>query len=279
MAEIFLSFFAYSVVGWVSEVLYCSVQERRLVNRGFLRGPWCPVYGFGGVLVVSLLSPLAESVVALFLAAALLTTAVEYATGWLLETLFQTRWWDYSRYRLNIKGRVCLVNSVLFGIMGALGVLVLDPLVDRAIAFVPTDLVGPIALGLYTLMMLDLALTVKEIVRLDEKLARLSDFVESLRERIDVAEWFNERDLAASFETLRERARADIDGLHDRLARRLDALLAHTGSTRRLLRAFPGLRSARYARSLDLLRASLRVRRKGPGRAASRVASRAAGRD
>lgn len=275
MAELFLSFFAYSVVGWVSEVVYCSLQERRLVNRGFLRGPWCPVYGFGGVLVVALLSPLAESIVALFLAAALLTTVVEYATGWLLETLFQTRWWDYSRYRLNIKGRVCLVNSVLFGIMGALGVSVLAPLLDRAIALIPDSLVNPFALALYTLMMLDLAVTLREIVRLDEKLSRLADFVESLRERLDVADWFNERDLAASFESLRERARADMDGLHDRLARRLDSLLAHTGSTRRLLRAFPGLRSARYARSLDLLRGSLRARRKDPGR----VAGRAAGRD
>ncbi|HPL91825.1 MAG TPA: putative ABC transporter permease, partial [Treponemataceae bacterium] len=127
LSQLFLFFMAYSVIGWITEVVYCSVQERRLVNRGFLHGPLCPVYGFGALLVVFLLEPFSGSVLVLFLVGMALTTALEYITAWLLETAFSTRWWDYSDLPFNFRGRVCLLNSVLFGLMSLIGVRVLHP--------------------------------------------------------------------------------------------------------------------------------------------------------
>src|SRR5690606_28058615 len=99
-----LLFFIYSFVGYISEVIYCSARERKFVNRGFLYGPLCPIYGFGGLLVVFLLQPFSYSFPLLFLMAVLVTTILEYVGSWVLETLFDMKWWDYSDYKLNING-------------------------------------------------------------------------------------------------------------------------------------------------------------------------------
>ena len=96
-------FFIYSFLGWVCESTYCSLGERRWINRGFLAGPVCPVYGFGAVIVVTLLTPFAYSIPLLFLTGMAATSALEYLTGFLLETLFHTKWWDYSKRRFNIR--------------------------------------------------------------------------------------------------------------------------------------------------------------------------------
>ena len=116
----FLWFVLYSFIGWMYESILCSVAGKKLVNRGFLNGPVCPVYGTGAVAVVFVLSPLKDEPLALFLTSALLTTSLEYLTSWAMEKLFHARWWDYSKRFLNIHGRVCLRGFVAFGAMSAL---------------------------------------------------------------------------------------------------------------------------------------------------------------
>ena len=110
-----LWFVLYSFIGWMYESILCSVAGKKLVNRGFLNGPVCPVYGTGAVAVVFVLSPLKDKPLALFLTSALLTTSLEYLTSWAMEKLFHARWWDYSKRFLNIHGRVCLRGFVAFG--------------------------------------------------------------------------------------------------------------------------------------------------------------------
>ena len=92
----FLWLMIYSIIGWVYESTICSIGHRKLINRGFLNGPYCPIYGTGAVLVL------------LFFAGALVTCSLEYLTSWLMEKLFHARWWDYSKRKFNIGGRVCL---------------------------------------------------------------------------------------------------------------------------------------------------------------------------
>lgn len=91
-----LLFFIYSFLGWVCETVYCSVGSRHFVNRGFLNGPLCPVYGFGALIVVFAMQPFSKNIVLTFLAGMILTSALEYITGWLLEMLFHLKLWDYS---------------------------------------------------------------------------------------------------------------------------------------------------------------------------------------
>lgn len=110
---VFLIFIIFSVVGWISEVLYVGIFfEHKFVNRGFLHGPICPIYGFGGLSILLLPQSLYSTWVMLFFASMLFGTIVEYISSWILEKLFHTRWWDYSHYKFNIRGRVDLLITV-----------------------------------------------------------------------------------------------------------------------------------------------------------------------
>jgi uncharacterized membrane protein len=121
-----LSMTTISVGGWVWETLYCSIVERRPVPRGFLFGPACPIYGTGAVAVYVLLGHL-ESPLAVFVAGSILATAIEYATGRVLEERFGKRWWDYTGWPLNYRGLVCPIASAVFGIFSVLVVFVIEP--------------------------------------------------------------------------------------------------------------------------------------------------------
>lgn len=106
--EIILYFFIYAFLGWVSECIYCSIGHKKIINRGFLNGPVCPIYGFGALIVIFFLKRYENNVLELFLYGIIVTSILEYITGYLLEMIFNTTWWDYSRKKFNIKGRVCL---------------------------------------------------------------------------------------------------------------------------------------------------------------------------
>ena len=92
----FLWLMIYSIIGWVYESTICSIGHRKLINRGFLNGPYCPIYGCGVVIVVAILTPLKENLLILFAGSFLLTSVLEYITGYILEKVFHNKWWDYS---------------------------------------------------------------------------------------------------------------------------------------------------------------------------------------
>lgn len=121
-----LSMTTISVGGWVWETVYCSIVERRPVRRGFLFGPACPIYGTGAIAVYVLLGQL-QSPFAVFVAGAVLATAIEYATGRVLEERFGKRWWDYTGWPLNYRGLVCPIASAIFGFFSVLVVFVIEP--------------------------------------------------------------------------------------------------------------------------------------------------------
>ena len=132
-----LWFVAYSFMGWVYESIICSIAQKKFINRGFLNGPLCPVYGFGALVCILLLYQRIEDPVALFFMGMLLTCAVEYVTAVLLEKLFQAKWWDYSNRRFNLNGRVCLLGALVFGILSVLLVKIIHPQVAALTAQVP----------------------------------------------------------------------------------------------------------------------------------------------
>lgn len=123
---LYLFFWFFSVLGWLLEVAYCSLYEKRLVNRGFLIGPYCPLYGCGA-LIMLLVYNISQNTLFVFILSMILCSILEYITSFLMESLFQIRWWDYSKYSFNINGRVCLRNSIAFGALGVIFVKVLLP--------------------------------------------------------------------------------------------------------------------------------------------------------
>lgn len=129
-------FILYSMMGWVCETTYVSIGKGHFVNRGFLYGPYIPIYGFGSLIA---LYPLGGHVadhphnpLFIFFIGGLLCTVLEYITSWLMEVLFHMRWWDYSNKKFNIHGRVCLLNSTLFGIMLLVLVYIVHPFFEKA---------------------------------------------------------------------------------------------------------------------------------------------------
>ena len=129
LMEIFLYFIIASFLGYVAEVIKCSINYKKLVNRGFLFGPICPIYGVGFVLITWLLTKYQNDLLALFLLGALITSAVEYYTSYILEVIFHNRWWDYSYRKDNINGRICLKNSILFGIGTCVIIKIINPFI------------------------------------------------------------------------------------------------------------------------------------------------------
>lgn len=114
-----LIFFSLSFIGWIWEVLFHIVSEGRFVNRGTMYGPWIPIYGYGGLLILILLKKIRTKPVLFFICAMLLVGILEYSTAWYLETFNNARWWDYTGYFFNIDGRVCLEGLLVFGFGGA----------------------------------------------------------------------------------------------------------------------------------------------------------------
>jgi len=108
----------YSVLGWCLEVFCKLVEERKFVNRGFLIGPYCPIYGYGALIMTLLLTKYLGDPVTLFIMIVLACSILEYVTSYFLEKIFHTRWWDYSRYKFNINGRICLETMIPFGLFG-----------------------------------------------------------------------------------------------------------------------------------------------------------------
>lgn len=117
----------------------CRDRTKKFVNRGFLYGPYCPIYGFGALIVLYPLLALGNHPILVFLGGMILTSALEYFTSWLMETLFHEKWWDYSHYKYNLNGRICLLNSTLFGLMALVVVFIIQPYVEKLADSIPDD--------------------------------------------------------------------------------------------------------------------------------------------
>lgn len=161
---IFILFIFYSMIGWIIEVLDQFYRKKRFINRGFLIGPYCPVHGIGALLMVLLLSGITDSYIILFFSASLICTILEYITSFLLEKIFKARWWDYSCYKFNLNGRVCLQNSIFFGIAGVFIVKIANPFVVKFIMQNVSDL-NVICLVFGIVFTLDLFISFNVIVK------------------------------------------------------------------------------------------------------------------
>ena len=127
----FLLFMIYSVLGWTMEVTCKLIQYKRFINRGFLIGPYCPIYGCGGILITVLLNRYMSDPFVLFVMAILLCGTLEYLTSYFMEKAFKARWWDYSQRKFNINGRICVAFSMFWGILAIYLITHFNPKVDK----------------------------------------------------------------------------------------------------------------------------------------------------
>lgn len=155
ISTMILFFFTFSFVGWCWEVFYKLLNEGIIVNRGMLTGPWLPIYGFGGVIIILLLKPLRHKPFTLFLGAFVACGILEYGTSWAMEMIFDTKWWDYSGYFLSINGRVCLEGLFVFGLAGVGFTYIFAPLLDNLYSHIKPDKRKVIISALLTVFAID----------------------------------------------------------------------------------------------------------------------------
>lgn len=242
--QYFLWFAIYSLAGWVYESLLCSIRECKWMNRGFLNGPYCPIYGAGALLDIAFLGKINHPA-ALFFAGMLVTGILEYITSWLLETLFHAKWWDYRYMRFQIHGRVCLLGGVVFGTMSVLLMKVIHPHVAWVTNQIPPLLLAELSGLLLDGFCADVIFTVIHLRSFNKKLKLAHQRAELL---------VNE--LAARADNMRNRVEQELRTRKSRkIAEQAKAMLRKlTWHERKILRSFPRFQSTRYSEVVEKLK-------------------------
>lgn len=237
----FLWFIIYSVIGWMYETILCSIEQKKFINRGFLNGPYCPIYGFGAIIDIILLGKF-ESPILIFSLGAILACSLEYFTSWGMEKLFHARWWDYSNRRFNLKGRICLLGAIVFGTLSALLIKVIHPVICLYTDRIQKPMLNILSSILFVVFLSDTIYTVTKFAKFEEKLKELSYHMNNLINK----------DLGYKKVILEKIKDIEINGevnlIHHNILKKINF------QERRILKAFPKLKSLRYNSALQKVR-------------------------
>ena len=207
----FIMFLLYSMIGYVAEIINLTIMTKKPVwNRGFLIGPYLPIYGVGSLIMVFFLNRYENDLIVLFVMGAFCCTLLEYFTSLVMEKLFKLRWWDYTDYKFNLNGRVCLLNAILFGIGGIIVVRILNPLFSWLVYLMPKNITILLAIILFIGFLIDFVMSCYITNNLKLNVARYLHVDATAKIKKEVAQ----------------------------------ALKKHIVLTSRLLKAFPGVSSA-----------------------------------
>ena len=257
IADYGILFFLYSAIGWLVESIYVSLMKGRWVNRGFLNGPICPVYGTGAVLILVLLTPLKEYPPLVFLTSLAVVSIVEYITAWALETIFHAKWWDYSDMRFNIKGRVCLLNALEFGVLGLVLMYGIHPAVTGVLQRIGAGWHWGILAAILVAFGFDFAVSTRTALKLRTDIADSRRWRDELEKLLDSLPRLEKPEMIRTLEEKWEQASEERKGRQEERRQRLEQAweqvkqrLAEYRSQEeeqcrkkqnRLLRAFPAL--------------------------------------
>ncbi|WP_099205058.1 putative ABC transporter permease [Scatolibacter rhodanostii] len=263
------SFFILSFVGWIGEVAFAAIVEKRFVNRGFLNGPLCPIYGIGAVFMYLLLGSI-DGVMLLFLGSMLIGSAVEWIAGFLLEKIFHQKWWDYSNLPYNLNGYICLGFSVFWGMAGLFAVRYLMPTLISLIDLIPLPL-GIIILVIFMVVALsDLILTVFSAIGLQKHLQKLDTLSASMKlgsdligkavsDKVLIArDTYDKLELKEKYDEFSDKATSEIQELKDKYQKVLQSLNENRWQTR-LIKAFPRASSHLYNDQLHQIQNTLDI--------------------
>lgn len=263
-----LYFFVYGFLGWCTEVIFAAFKQHRFVNRGFLNGPICPIYGVGVTLVIACLEAFQSNLLLLYISSVILVTVLEGVTGWAMDKLFHNKWWDYSKLPFNIGGYVCLLFSLIWGVACVFIVYFVHPLIHHVLSLIPhTAGIALIAI-LGIALLSDMIVTTSAIVKFNQYLERLKyitdelhaisnqigselyqnvmhvlDMQESSRQKLDDVKLEVSEEIRMQIVELKTRAQ----NLGEKIPK----------PARRLLKAFPKLESRNYKAQLELFRQKL----------------------
>lgn len=277
--ELVWIFIIYAVIGWCTEVSYAALDTGKFVNRGFLNGPYCPIYGCGVVIVVAILTPLKDNLLILFFGSFLLTSVLEYLTGFILEKVFHNKWWDYSNKPFNIRGYVCLKFSIYWGLACTFIMDVVHPAIYKFITIIPEILGIVILVIAMTAFSVDICVTVATILKFNKRLKLMEDMAQKMHRLSDeigeniyegVTNVIEKKEAARSaisesileskseYEAKKDAKRKE----YEELTQKYKELLSQKNfGFKRLMKAFPDMTSRNWEESLEKYKKYFNIKR------------------
>ncbi|MEQ2041019.1 putative ABC transporter permease [Mediterraneibacter gnavus] len=263
-----LYFFVYGFLGWCTEVIFAAFKQHRFVNRGFLNGPICPIYGVGVTLVIACLEAFQSNLLLLYISSVILVTVLEGVTGWAMDKLFHNKWWDYSKLPFNIGGYVCLLFSLIWGVACVFIMYFVHPLIHQVLSLIPhTAGIALIAI-LGIALLSDMIVTTSAIVKFNqylELLKHITDELHAISNQIGAELYQNVMHVL----DMQESSRQKLDDVKLEVSEEIRMQIVELKTraqnlgekvpkpARRLLKAFPKLESRNYKAQLELFRQKL----------------------
>lgn len=177
-------FIIYSFLGWAMESTFRTICERKLINTGFLKGPFCPIYGIGATIMILFLSNLSNRPILLFLIATIVLTIWEYIVGVMLEKLFHTKYWDYTDHKFNFQGRVCLINSLYWGVLGVIFVKYLHPFIQNIVSKINHQLLTYSITILSIVFVVDMITSIIKVKNIKGTLEKIEEINKEIKEKL-----------------------------------------------------------------------------------------------
>ena len=216
-------FYFYCFFGWCFESTYVSIKSKRFVNRGFMRGPFLPLYGSGAIMMLLVSKPFQEHIFLVYIAGCIGATVLEYVTGVVMEALFKVRYWDYSNQPFNFQGHICLGSSLAWGFLTIAMTELIHKPVERLVLSVPSGILTPVTLVLTALICADFALAFKAAMDLRDVLIKMEKAKEELmhiQKRLDVMIALTNEDIESRVEDLKE----SVEDLKENIENKLENL-------------------------------------------------------
>lgn len=189
IARYFLYFIIYSFLGWCIEVIDKFIEYKRFVNRGFIIGPLCTIYGFGVLSILWLIGDNTSDILSVFLKSIFICSILEYLTSYIMEKVFKAKWWDYSSKKFNLNGRICLETMIPFGILGCFTVYIVNPMVLYIVNLIPNNFINIIAIIIFILFITDFTISIIVTFKIKDKIKNSGDETEYIRK--EVLTWIN----------------------------------------------------------------------------------------
>lgn len=181
----FLLFLVYAVIGWIVEVINAYIKNKKFINRGFLIGPYCPIYGVGMLAIIRLLRGYMDNYMVLFILSMTICMVLEYLTSYFMELIFKARWWDYSSKRFNINGRICLETAIPFGLGGMMIMYVINPVIESVLNSISNNVLLVLAISLMTVFLIDLVVSFFIIIKFRNMSSKVyRDDTELMKKRV-----------------------------------------------------------------------------------------------
>lgn len=250
-------FVIYSFLGWVLESIVRTICEKKIINTGFLIGPFCPIYGFGAIIMVLFLDKFKNNIIMLFLISFIVLSIWEYIVGVLLEKLFKTKYWDYSNHKFNYKGRICLTNSLAWGVLGVLFIKYIHPLILNILSNIEFIYVSIVVSIISLILLIDAIVSIIKVKNISATLEKVEEINEQIKEKL--SELKEKEKLVAT---------DNIQKLIDEMKLKRDKTLKRIYKRAyRLKKAFPAIDTKEFAeilnKKIDLRHKKIKKEKKG----------------